>query len=321
MKSTDTLRVHVVENRLWYQDIGPEPILYGDIAAFVQDKLLDNYNNVRMVGMHCNAELITKLYEAKRKVEVCTPLIVERWADRRKPGPVLFELGLCSWSPSQGGFHTVTEVDYNTYALVAALSRPCSEPTMLSLLHKHPAWKPLSFIRPIPKIKAAVVLASVIDPRWFIHLAYPDRPSKFHEGLGLNMHTQARVTLVQPSARLRGYTICDYVLDCWKDVTQEPQVQQIFELAGIKPIADSIRTGLAPWDFCWRTWAKYKDPVKADLRGSQRFADFLRQTWLSEIYRGAKSTPEERAALFRPADFFKFDEEVHAYEQHAAKSL
>jgi hypothetical protein len=60
--------------------------------------------------------------------------------------------------------------------------------------------------------------------------------------------------------------------------------------------------------------------VIANLRGSQRFAEFLRQTWLDAIYKGAASTPEERAGLFRPADFFTLDEEIYAYEQHAAKA-
>jgi hypothetical protein len=284
--------------------------------------MLAKYARIQMLGMACNAELIVQLYDAGAAVEVCTPLIVERRADRRKPTPVLFELGMCKFAPSQGGFHKVVASDRAAYALTAALRTAKLEAELLPLLRAHPGWRPTEFLNYTPIRHIAIVLGRMIDPRWYVDVCYPDRPNKFYESLGLNYFTQRSVTGPNyPKRNPRHNAICDRVLHCWKNENYEHEVKALFELAGNKPRADAIKLGIRPCDFCWRVWGQHEDPVRADLRGSQRFADFLRQTWLSEIYRASPATPEERAGLFRPADFFKYDEEVQAYEVFAAKTL
>jgi hypothetical protein len=325
MKQSNILRVHTVDEHIWHQQYEPEPVHYkGTAEEFAAEPRLAAFEHVRLCGMACNAELIIRLYDAKQQgkvasVEVCTPLVVEKQSDRRKPGPMLFELGLCCWGPSQGGFHEVISSDYHSYALVWALQRPgpITQADLLGYLQQHPAWKPLTWL-PVPIVSGAAVLRCLIDPRWYVDVCAPDSGNKFRQALGLVPCVQRRTAqlIAHPQTAL-----CGHVRDCWKTDAHEEHVKGMFELAGVKPIANSTTLGLRPMDFCWRAWGAESDPVMADLRGSQRFAEFLRQTWLSEIYRGAASVPEERAVLFRPADFFEFDEEIHAYEQFAARVL
>ena len=196
---TSNLRVHVIGGHVWYQATEPEPCCFsGGIYDFIADGLYDKYESVRMVGMRCNAELITLLYHRKMRVEVCTPMIVETRADRLKPGPVLFELGLCSWGPSQGGFHEVSLSDYHAYALAAQFVIGAGDAQVEQMLHNHVAWKPLSFIKTINQRDLFSVLAHMIDPRWYIDMCYPDRGSKFNQALGLHPYIQRTVTDLRP---------------------------------------------------------------------------------------------------------------------------
>lgn len=330
MKAATTLRVHVARERIWTQATESEPILFpGSVPEFIAEVTPAKYDRIRLTGALANAFLITQLYEAKQQqkiasVEVCTPAIVEKRADRSKPGPVLFELGLCPWSPSQGGFHEVVENDYRAYMLAAAAWAVDGPMYSDDMLQCHPGWKALQFLQP-SRAAVTAILGNMIDPRWYIDPCYPDRPGKFYEALGLNMRTQANVTNnpIEYVLRVRRRTPCYYTRECWKMCpinTSTHAIKELCALASYKPVANSKHPGLRPQDFCWRTWSRLvdRDPVKADLRASQRFADFLRQTWLNELYSGAASVPEERAVLFRPADFFKHEEEVHAYEQFIA---
>ena len=325
MKATDTLRAHVDRyGQVWYQATDPEPKLFGNVADFVASNMSSDFTRVCAVGMRCNAELICQLYETRQRIDVCTPMIVEKRADRAKPGPVLFELGLCSWSPSQGGFHEVVDSDYRAYKVASHFTQGVGNAQMEELLLAHPAWRPLSFIRTISKRDLFNVLAHTIDPRWYIDVCYPDRGSKFYSWLGLYPHTQSGISTPSPGIERMSpgsylTRICAYTMNCWK-VGPEAAVRSILDLTGIKPISMSDRLGIAPWDFCWRAWATGKNPVQADLRGSRLFADFLRQTWLDAIYNNSAAVPDERATLFRPADFFKHEVEILAYEQHAAKA-
>jgi hypothetical protein len=116
------------------------------------------------------------------------------------------------------------------------------------------------------------------------------------------------------------------VLDCWKDRRLVEVIRETYEVHTPVPIADNPQPGWAPYDFVWREWGRRMgygnpeapegDPVTADLRASQRFVAFVRQAWLGELYRNSPATPDCRAGLFRPADFFKHATEIAAYEMH-----
>jgi len=112
---------------------------------------------------------------------------------------------------------------------------------------------------------------------------------------------------------------------CWKDVSKEREIRGRFDVLGeVKALEDCTELRIAPWDFPWRIWAQQlgyggttrivsKDPVLADLRASQKF---VQQTWLNTLYLNSAALPDQRASLFRAADFFKWPKEIQAYEKH-----
>lgn len=125
----------------------------------------------------------------------------------------------------------------------------------------------------------------------------------------------------------RHHARCACVLNCWKAREKEHEVRSMFELTTPQPVEGSALLGAAPYDFAWRVWGlklgiginakpDTTDPVKADLRASQRFVLFLRQTWISALYDSSAALPDQGASLFRPADFFKHPTEIAAYEMH-----
>jgi len=337
MKAIDTLtlKLHTHRGKIWYLD--------GDYTArcasespeaFLESDLFAHTERVRLVGNAANARLIMYLYDLKQKsrlesVQVCTPLVCPVDKHRQKPEAMLIGMRNFTRAASLGGFHEVAEADYRSYALSATLTQGTLrgqpvDAAALKLLRGHPAWRPLSFIQSIDKLSLAGLLAYILDPRWYIDQCAPDRLGKLEAWLGLNPKTQAGVTDMR--SRWRHHCRCQVVLNCWKDQALEENVRYRFELSAPKPIEGSLLAGYAPWDFAWRRWghklgigrpdAPEGDPVMADLRGSQLFIRFLRHVWLSELYRDSAATPEQNAALFRPADFFRHPTEIAAYELH-----
>ncbi len=337
MKAIDTLtlKLHMHGRKIWCLDGDHTVRCAGESPeAFFEGELCTHTDRVRLVGNAANSRLIVRLYDLKQKgklesVQVCTPLVCPVDKDRQKPEAMLIGMRNFTRAPSQGGFHEVEESDYRSYALLESLTQGTlrGQPVdvdALQLLRGHPAWRPLSFIQSLDKLSVAGLLAYILDPRWYIDQCAPDRLGKLEAWLGLNPKTQAGVSSGRP--RWRHHRRCQVVLNCWKDVPLEEDVRYRFELSAPNPIEGSDLTGCAPWDFAWRRWghrlgigrpdAPEGDPVMADLRGSQRFIAFLRHVWLSELYRDSTAMPEQNAALFRPADFFRHPTEIAAYELH-----
>jgi len=341
MKAIDTLtlKLHTHGGKIWYLDGDRNARCTGDAPEdFLVGKVFAGAGRIRLVGNAANARLIMYLYDLKQKhklesVQVCTPLVCPVEKDRNRPEAMLLGMRSFTRAASLGGFHEVGEADYRSYALLVALTQGTvrGQPVgvaALQLLRGHPAWRPLSFIASLNKLAVAGLLAYMLDPRWYIDQCAPDRLGKLEAWMGLNPKTQAGVSGCSP--RWRFHKRCEMVLNCWKDTRQEDAVRYRFDLEAPQPVADSPLTGIAPWDFAWRTWGYYLglgmpdapegDPVIADLRGSRRFLAFLRHTWLSELYRDSPAMPEQNAALFRPADFFRHPTEIAAYELHQIKT-
>jgi len=336
MKAVDrkALKLHVSDGKVWYiRGAGmPEPS-HVSVDEFLEGPVARSADHFRLVGSHSNAVLITKLFHLKQKdlissVEVATPLVCVTEAERRNPEAMLARMRLCSQPPSKGGFHEVTENDYRSYALSvevlkAAKHGAATSKQALRLLNSHPAWKALSFITSLDPAHVAGLISYIRDPRWFIDPCYPDRLGKLEASLGLNPKTQAGVAGVAP--KWRHHQRCSLVLRCWKNDAKIPEVKENFELVTPLPVPSCHQIGLAPYDFAWRVWGNRMgiglpnvepNPVLADLRASQRLIAFLRHTWLSELYLDSQAVPEMQAPLFRPRDFFHYETEVAAYEEH-----
>lgn len=288
-----------------------------------------------MLGLASNVRLLLYLYDLKQKeritsVAVCSPLAARLERQRRDPEAAILAMRQFTKAASLGGFHEFVEADYRAYALTQSvhdgvlLGKPVTEQT-LRLLRAHPAWKPLSFVANLNKLALAGLLAYIRDPRYYVDDCKPDSGCKLESFMGLSPRTQAGVSGTR--GRGRYHRRCQLVRDCWKDPKLVAAVRDTYEVHTPVPVADRPQPGWAPYDFVWRAWGRrmgfglpeslaVRDEVMADLRASQRFMTFVRLTWLSELYRDAPMTPDGRAALFRPADFFHHPTEIAAYEMH-----
>jgi hypothetical protein len=333
-----SLKIHVCGGSVWYRNgTGIPRTSRLTVPAFMDSSVLRAADRVKLSGTQANAEMITRLYEAKQQhdlesVRVITPRIITATAAQRDPAGVLYQLEYSDYArraPSQGGFHEVVDSDYRSYALAAALQQSnrdgmFDECDVLRLLQDHPAWRPLSFITSLNKVAVAQVLGYILDPRWHVAPEHPDRAGRLEGFLGLDPKTQAGVS--GAGRQRRHHQQCQAVLDSWKDTRYEPAVREAFERTTPIPLNETDVPGHAPCDFAWRVWgmrlgigllgSRVDAPTIADLRASQMFIRFLRLVWLSELYRDSLAMPEQNAPLFRLSDFFKHPAEAAAYVQH-----
>lgn len=325
------LKLHVSKGVVWQLDRDLQnPECTGmSIEALLDDHDLINPDRfIRVAGCRANIPLLARLYELKQegeiaKVEVCSPMVCRVAKHRKDPYAILHRMRLFKRASSLGGFHEVTDLDYRSYRLAAHLAAGRKyEQETLDLLRDHPAWTPIAFVESLRKVPVATLLATIIDPRWYVDETSPNSVARLNEFLGLTPRTQSGVFGIKTPGR--HHHRCQNVLNCWKNPRFESEIADRFDLAPPQPIFGSELPGFAPYDFIWRAWGDHQnmgnpnlepgDPVKAELRASQRFIMFLWLTWLNELYRDKDSMPDCGASLFRPADFFKHEIEVQAYE-------
>ena len=170
----------------------------------------------------------------------------------------------------------------------------------------------MSFIPTINTQAVVAVMASVCDPRWYIDTRRPNSPNKLQMQLGLNPKTQQAVT--HGGTPWRGHESCLLVRQCWREDTE---LFTVAENGAKYPIRGSNTPGERPGDFLMRRWMSQREhsEVRADLRTSQLFLDYLRLTWLQVIYADTLRV-EEGAPLFRPQDFFRYVVEIEAFNHH-----
>ena len=325
---TQALKLHVDHGFVWYLDGAGHPRSSGKTAVeFLDDAVCRNAECVRLIGNPANASLIVELYNQclRRQlacVEVVTPLVCATERERGSPEACLHYMRRFSRAPSQGGFHKVTERDYPAYALAAEVERlrrehkPCSD-MALRYLEAHPAWRPLSFVRHLDPAKMAQLLGVIIDPRWYFDPCKPDRSAKLEAWLGLNPKTQEGVTR-NAARKWRHHNRCLLMRQCWKRADLVDRARAVMRTRGIEPPYEGDEVTRAPGDFLWRVWGRWAetgDPVKADLRASQKLLRFLRLAWLGELYRGTGQFGGG-LSLFRPVDFFRYVVEAEAFERH-----
>jgi hypothetical protein len=265
---------------------------------FIQPSIIAG-RELRVLGTHENAALICKLWELKLRggpisIQLAGPLVCESAAERQNPEKALFRMRQCVLPGSVGGWHTMTELDYPTYAIIRqiAVDGSMGEHTR-TLTRTHPVWRDLSFIETINLDEVTMLLAMVVDPRFFVDIRHPNRISKLVRYLGLNPRVQQQVydISVPKKPYHRRY---DAVAGCWWR-TAMPE--------------------LTPRNFLWRI-AHHHGDVRGELRASQAFVTYLRYTWLHCI------TPEHATGgegVFDPTLFFKNKDEVNAYLSYKSR--
>jgi len=334
MITTDlkSLKLHTHNGLVWY--------IVGDglhsrsrmtVEEFADSKVLANADSVRVIGMAENADLIIALAAKQREgeldsVEVVTPLVCATAAERQEPLMALYRMRSFLRAPSLGGYHQLTTADLRSYELVVSLRDEGWTPATQCILMQHPVWYPLKFIPELDWKCCAELIATIIDPRWFVDVFSPDRSAKLESFLGLDPKTQAGVS-VRKAKRTRRHRLCSLVRSCWKLPRLHDIVVDRFELAGPRPFRGSNEPGLRPGDFPWRVWGYMqgigpgsRQPsrgcVIADMRASQKFLRYMRLVWLQQLYHG-KELPDQCTPLFDSALFFRLHiEEAEAFDHY-----
>ena len=298
-----SLKLHTDRaGRVWYAS--------GVHAAVNSEQILDSFLlsgalsgiglRVRVLGIPQNAELITALYLRRSKneissVEVAGPNICETPEELEDPESILYRMRATALASSCGGWRTVVDSDYLTYALIARLNRTGNDfdSVAATYFHAHPVYRALSYIPSMSWEHAAQVMKTIVDPRWYVDRRAPERQGKLELYMGLTPAVQKRVSdankLLVKSRDLR----CAAVLEAWK--SHHP---------GAVDLTD-------PRNFLYRIYKASGEGVKGDLRASQAFLRYLRYNWLDAADRrkGAKD------GLFAPELFFKTPAERETYER------
>ena len=299
-----SLKIYVAQDgKVWYASGIDAPANSGQsVDTFLwSSPLLRLTTNVRVLGIAQNAEIITNLYLRKRQKELASiaiagPNMCETPVELQDPYTVLMRMRSTSLPISCGGWHQITDLDYLIYALVAKakLGGDWFDAPANVFYTAHPVSAFVSFIGNISHPNVASLIATIIDPRWYVNKRLPDRKSKLELYLGLTPRIQRRVSnpanLIHGGRDLRCFT----VLNSWK-TTNPAHVN--FDL---------------PQNFLWRIWKAAGGGAKGDLRASQAFVRYLQLNWLDVLV--LRHGP--RDPIFSPKDFFRSEAECEAFVQH-----
>lgn len=259
---------------------------------------------VRILGTPRNAELIAALYLRRRKnevvsVEVAGPNICESATELDDPALTLLRMRTSYAAAACGGWHTVTDRDYATYALLARMQRTHAvfDAAASAYLQAHPVYHAAAFIPTLSHAHLAQLLIDIIDPRWYVDRRAPDRASKLELFLGLTPKIQNKVTAPDKFLRRARDVRCATVLSAWKTRNYHDVDVQL------------------PGNFLYRIYAAAGGGPRGDLRASQAFIRYLRYNWLDALER----RPGLRDGLFAPELFFKAPAEIAAYQLHMSQ--
>lgn len=296
-----SLKLHVDDSGIVWYGYSDQPTVCTNtpVAGFLMNGMCE-IPNVRLIGCQNNLQLILALYERRMRhdagvIEVCSPLVCNTRKDRSNPETAILAMRSLGRSASTGGWHVFDKKDYFSYALAMQLIKVSKvDQHALELLENHVAWPALTFIPHLNKQNVAVLLAVILDPRWYVDPMYPTRGSKLRSFLGLDQKTY---TNLQHEIQTDKTDRLSLVVSAWKS--------KLFDLKHID----------APGNFLQRTYYELfekKGPVTAILRTSQVFIDFLRLTWLRALSMDHHVTED----LFVPEYFFKTKNASEAYKSH-----
>jgi hypothetical protein len=287
-----TLRLHfeTTHKQVWLAtDEGEITVCDFNPGALVT--VLEGVEEVRLLGSQANAELICWLYQARSrsgfplKVQLGSPGICKK-SELVSPELTLGRFrDLESRTSSTGGWHSMTDADLTTYLLICALAQSNGQMTddLLTLMERHPARKALSFIPSLNLPKAAVLLAHIIDPRWYVNPRYPDRSSNLKSRLGLVSQNMLHLTK-GTKAGINARSSRD-VVAAWGG-----RGGQTVNLS-------------RPEAFLQRCQKRQSTPEKGLLRTSHLFVRFVSSVWLQQLSKNAE--------LFVPEYFFEGDDEEY----------
>lgn len=263
------------------------------------DGLPSEIRRVRMLGLPEHAALLLYCHRHRPDltIEVAGPQACPVPEELTQPRAAIHRMRQFLRSPSLGGFHTFTEHDAAIYRLVHRAQRDQGPSVrVLRAWMTHPARYDLTFLPTLDAEAAAMLLATMVDFRWYVDPQHPDRLARLNIAMGLTPRIQADVNNDHITS-LRHYR-CALVRRCWHD---------------------GRRPDLAlPGNFLWRRRLSHGDTVVGDLVAGRTFLAYLARTWAQELAR--RTMPYLREPLFNPEQLLKRFEvdEVAAYTTFAA---
>lgn len=289
------IKLHVADSgEVWYAPGQHAPKSSGRVVEeFLDQYALQDDCLIRMVGTSRNAALISLLYEQRarlgiKRIELAGPQVCDTAAELANPEITLFRMRQCMLPGACGGWHVLTDKDYPAYVHTANFRPECDR---LATLDKHPAWPALSFIGGVNKHAVAHILAEIMDPRWHVSPHNPDRIGRLRTFLGLTPRIAKQ-----------------FERDCGGDVR--------IELLRYRSVLHSWATHIPvgeeterPEFFLWR-WRDRREGLLGQLYACQKFAAFLRYTWLDYLHR------DVQGGFFEPQRFFNRPDEAEAYVEH-----
>jgi hypothetical protein len=309
------LRLHTADDGLvWFGDdasLGTNSYL--EVADFFAcaklDAALRNTKGIRLLGTANNAALILQLSRMRmgrsqltKKVPVVlgSPVVCLKEANLREPEAVLRYL----WQPESKlawQWHRLGETDYCSYGLIDALQESKSElnDKVQKIAAYHYAWPAVTFVPNFDALAACQFLASIVDPRWYVHFTHPHRMSRLLAYLGLTPQNVAAFLGFEAPAH--NYERALPAIRAWYNETSVA--------------AYNSRQSDSPNDFLWRIFASQENVVKGVLRGTQRLVSLVYQIWLYSI------SPANCDVAFQPDRFFKDERESQAFQAHHNKVL
>jgi hypothetical protein len=214
---------------------------------------------IRVLADRVNDDLLGWLSFTGIRCEIGRPARV-RWADAIAAGPrttlVQMQRSAVALPASLGGWRPFGPADIAVRRMAAASGAGDAE-LAAEALAEHPIGPALAFIPHLDLIRAAGLMGTIIDPRFFVTRSRPDR-----------------------EARLR----CYLGLDCFRPKYQAARMRQALAVGawkGRRGHADSAAGG-----FLWRYWMAREERYgveSADVWTTRYFLRFLRAAWLDAV--------------------------------------
>lgn len=288
-------------------DGSKQPISCGsDPQKLLARQEVKSAHSIFLLGFRFNANLICELGLANLAAAVppCyvgTPAVCHSAAS---PGEVLRSMsslgnmahgGGCL-AGSLGGWHRVGPNDIAQYDLIRKFraSNGAFTGDVAEALQNHPAFPAVSFVPSSEFSHCAELLALIVDPRWYVDRAHPDRRSRLRRFLGLRESNIRTLQMVQPPKSRRGryFHRAKTVLLSWSGYRD-----------GLSNIDD-------PANFLMRCLRDEPGQVKAMQRTCNLFVSFVHDVWVDAV----ANIPGQ---YFVPKYFFRSQEESEAYKKHA----
>lgn len=301
------IKLHTADDGIiWYATgINPPVSSNQTLDTFLLSTVITRPStNVRILGIPRNAEIIASLYARKRGKELATiciagPNICESMQELSDPVLTIMRMRDVCVPASCGGWHEMAENEYHIYALIARAQRTAADwydATARIFYEAHPLYKAINFVAGVSHRDAAILLTTIVDPRWYVDRRRADNRVKLELYLGLTPKTQRRVSddkkLIHRGRDLR----CFQTMLCWKTTT-----------------SDKVDFN-DPAGFIWRVWQAAGGGPKGDLRASQAFVRYVYSNWLDAL----TTRKGSQDGLFMADKFFKTPVERQSFLAHFA---